>query len=243
MNRYVLHLSYNGTFYHGWQRQKQEVKTVQQTIEEVLTILCRRPISIIGCGRTDKGVHARSFYAHFDIDILPKNLLYKMNKILPDDITIYSMESAESNFHARFAAKTRTYKYYFHITEDPFIAEVSSFYDFPNFNISLVHSAVSLLIANKNFASFCKVPEKHDGLICKIISTSLIELENGQYVFELSANRFLRGMIRILMFDLLEIGRGKLSIEDFQSRLNGSPRKDAVQFAYPQGLFLEEVIY
>jgi len=243
MNRYVLHLSYNGTDYQGWQRQKQAVKTVQQTIEQVLSILCREPITVIGCGRTDKGVHARSYYAHFDVTVLPDNILYKMNKMLPTDIAIFTIKQTEENFHTRFAAKSRTYKYYFHIVEDPFIAEVSSFYDIEHFDIQKVKEAVHLLIANDNYACFCKVPEKHDNLICKIKHASLDELGQGRFVFELSANRFLRGMIRIIMYDLLLIAQGRLSIADFRSRLEGVPRKEAVQFAYPQGLFLEDISY
>lgn len=242
MKRYLLHLSYNGTQYHGWQRQKNVI-SVQETLEKVLSILARKEIVINGCGRTDKGVHARAFYAHFDVEGLPENTLYKMNKMLPKDIVIYSLESVNTNFHSRFGAKSRTYKYFFHVIEDPFLSEISSFYDIANLDFKQMQKSVELLIANEDFSCFCKVPEKHDSLICKISRASLLDLGNGRFVFELSANRFLRGMIRIIMFDLLLIGQGNSSVEVFKSRLKGSPRKEAVQFAYPQGLFLEEVSY
>lgn len=242
MKRYLLHLSYNGTHYHGWQRQNNVI-SVQESIEKVLSTLSRSQIVVNGCGRTDKGVHARSFYAHFDIDTLPDNCLYKLNKMLPEDIAIYSLKEVDQNFHSRFGAKTRTYKYFFHTRENPFISEVSSFYDIENLDIKLMQEVTDLLIANEYYGSFCKVPEKHDSLICKVYKASLTDLGNSRFVFELTANRFLRGMIRILMYDLLLIGLNKLSLADFKNRLTGTPRKEAIQFAFPQGLFLEEVEY
>jgi len=242
MKRYLLHLSYNGTHFHGWQRQNNVI-SVQESIEKVLSTLSRTQIVVNGCGRTDKGVHARSFYAHFDIDTLPDNCLYKLNKMLSEDIAIYSLKNVDIKFHTRFAAKSRTYKYYFHIIEDPFIAEISSFYNIENIDLELMQEVTDMLIANEYFGCYCKVPEKHNSLVCKIFKASLTDLGMGRFVFELTANRFLRGMIRILMYDLLLIGQGKLSLADFKLRLEGAPRKEAVQFAYPQGLFLEEVEY
>jgi len=242
--KYLLHLAYNGTNYQGWQRQKNTSNTVQELIEEKISLITQEKIGVLGCGRTDKGVHAQQFFAHFNYEKDFSLLVSKLNKVLPKDIVVYDCHSVSSNFNARFSAKSRTYRYFFHTIKNPLICHISSFYDLQGANFHLLEQTLSLIKQNIDFKAFCKAPDKLENTLCYITSAVFYANEQqNQFCIEFTSNRFLRGMIRIIAFRLFQVAKGSLSIEEFKRLLESGVNKEAVQFAYPQGLFLHRIEY
>jgi tRNA pseudouridine38-40 synthase len=242
--RYLLHLAYNGTHFSGWQRQKNTSNTVQEHIESKLSILAREPITILGCGRTDKGVHAQQFFAHMNYPADTSQLIYKLNRMLPKDIVIYELIPVDASFNARFSATSRTYRYYFHTQPDPFYTKLSSYYDIENFEEDLFIKAIRLLPKYQEYRAFCKTPDKVDHTRCSIIETNLYATaDRNRFCFEITANRFLRGMIRVLMHYLFKVAQGQMSIEDFEQMLSTGNNEEEIKYAYPQGLYLYRVVY
>ncbi len=251
-HRYFVHLAYRGTAYRGWQRQSGEVVSVQGTIEAALTRVQRRPgegpperssVKVVGCGRTDAGVHASEYYLHFDTDTeLRDNWLFVMNKVLPDDIVFYRVWPVDSSAHVRYDATARTYDYYFHTRPDPFLAPVSSSLELPELDIPAVESALALVIGYHDFRAFCLTPDRHNTTTCDLREASFHREGAHRFRFRFVANRFLRGMIRILVLQLLRVGEGKLAPASLAEALVSGERIGVGQ-APPEGLFLSGVAY
>lgn len=239
--RYLIHLAYNGTNYCGWQTQPN-LPTVQQTIESALTTLLRTPVAIVGCGRTDTGVHASDFYAHFDLDgPLADNLVFKLNSYLPPDIAIFSIDPVADNFHARFSAAARTYKYYASCARLPFSQGLYCRIYF-NPDIDAMNAAAAALMQYDDFTSFAKLHTDNKTNICHLTDAHW-NREGEMLVFTITANRFLRNMVRSVTGTLLDVGRGKLTIDGLRQIVEKKNRCAAGVSMPAQGLFLTKVDY
>lgn len=244
--RYFLHLAYRGNSYRGWQRQPK-VRSVQEVLEKCLTKVVRQDITLIGCGRTDAEVHASDYYAHFDLDAeLPAQFIYKVNLTLPNDIAVFKVFILEGNYHARYSATHRTYDYYIHTEKDPFRDKLSTylFEDCSRWDRSAMQAAAAVLPKYSDFLSFCKVPDKHDSTICQLSHAQFYFDETPNSVrFQITANRFLRGMVRLIVGQLLDVGRARVTVEQFEQRVAQKERAEYFVSAPPQGLYLSKVIY
>ena len=241
--RYFFEIAYNGTNYSGWQRQNNTSNTVQECIESSMRILLGTDVSLISCGRTDKGVHARSFFFHIDIESkLPSEFQYKLNRILPEDILVKDIQRTQGKAHARFSARSRIYHYYFNLQHDVFQRglsyHVSSVPDFKK-----MQSALDIISVKDDFRNFCKSPDRHESTICKIKDAKLVELGWGQFYIRIQANRFLKSMMRIIAFRVLTVGLEKLSLEEFELSFSYDNPKKQIEMLAPHGLFLEEIKY
>ncbi|MBS9767960.1 MAG: tRNA pseudouridine(38-40) synthase TruA [Flavobacteriaceae bacterium] len=243
MARFFIQLNYKGTNFHGWQIQPNAV-TVQETLEKALSLLLREEIKIIGCGRTDTGVHAKDFFAHFDCEKLnfelPK-LTFKLNSLLPKDIAIQRIFEVSSDAHARFDATERTYKYYISKVKTPFTYEQSYFYPFA-LDCTAMNKASEQLLNYSDFTSFSKLHTDSKTNICKIKQAYWRETET-ELVFTITADRFLRNMVRAIVGTLLEVGKGKCSIADFCEIIEAKDRGKAGSSAPAEGLFLYRILY
>ncbi len=245
MKRYFFHAAYSGTHYHGWQRQTA-LRSVQQVIEDSLAKILRLPkVIILGCGRTDAGVHASQYFFHIDVAApLRPDLLFVLNKTLPNDIAVYDILPVSDKLHARYGAKARSYDYYIHRVKDPFLREQSALYVPEELDLAAMRAAVALFSRYQDYAAFCRQPELHNTTLCYVERAALYEADNGQRLrLHLTANRFLRGQIRILVRKLLEIGMGKYSVEQMEQAFQTGQRPDKIFPAHPQGLFLSKVVY
>jgi len=243
MNRYFIKLAYNGANYHGWQIQ-DNAHTVQQELNEKLSLILKEEINLVGCGRTDTGVHAKEFYAHFDIshklgDL--KELTFRLNGFLPDDIVIFEIFEVPADFHARFDAKSRTYKYFISKQKDPFRVGLS-FYYHTRLDVQKMNDACTFLFDYKDFTSFSKLHTQTKTNNCKILEAKWEEV-NEQLIFTITADRFLRNMVRAIVGTLLEIGAGKLQVEDFKRIIEAKNRSEAGFSVPADGLFLEKLDY
>jgi len=242
--RFFIHLAYRGTNYHGWQIQPNAV-TIQQTLNEALSVILRKDINLVGAGRTDTGVHASSFYAHFDLNpeqnIDTNHLVFKLNCYLPRDIAIYNVYPVPGNAHARFDATSRTYKYYMFTRKNPFYTDTSYFL-FKKVNIEKMNEACSLLQNYKDFTSFSKRSTETKTNLCDIYRAEWIKKGN-KLTFTIEANRFLRNMVRALVGTMIEIGEGKLSIDEFTQIIEKKDRTMAGYSIPANGLFLTDIQY
>lgn len=246
MQRYLLELSYNGKNYHGWQIQPNAM-TVQQKLEESISLLLNMKTEIVGAGRTDAGVHASYYVAHFDTecDILKLiNLVSKLNNFLPKDIAIKNLYKVSNDFHARFSALSRTYKYYTTTSKDPFnfqtTLKVRASVDYEAMNIA----AKELLIV-EDFTTFSKLHTDTKTNICKVFFAQWEQsVQNPlHYIFTIKADRFLRNMVRAIVGTLLEIGYKKKSIDDFRTIINSKNRAKAGVSVPGNALFLTDISY
>lgn len=242
--RYFFHISYNGFHYHGWQRQPK-VSSVQEVIEDRLSRVLKMPVQINGCGRTDAGVHASQFFFHMDVEKeWDFDLLFRLNKILPQNIAIFDIIPMEGLPHARFDAIQRTYDYFIHTYNDPFLNQMSALYLEKTLDLDKMKSAVALLPLYNDYRAFCTHPDKYEHTLCHVSSASLFADKNGDKLrFHISSNRFLGKMIRIIMGRLLKIGTGTLSLEEFESYLITKNSPPITPPAHPQGLYLSKVTY
>lgn len=242
--RYFFHISFNGINYHGWQRQKSAI-SVREVFEANLEKVLKEPVECIGCGRTDAQVHASQFFFHIDVQKeWDFDLLFRINKMIPKDISVFDIIKVEAKQHARYDAISRTYDYFIHTYKDPFLIERSSYYPERNLNLDKMNQAVKLISKYSNFYSFCLSPEKHTSTNCQISSAKLFYNDKADRLrFQISSNRFIRGMIRIIIGKLLEIGTGKLSVEEFEHLLLNKIALYNTKPAYPQGLYLSKIIY
>lgn len=241
--RYFLQLSYKGTNYHGWQIQPNAI-SVQEVIENALSTLLREKISVVGAGRTDTGVHASFFVLHFDTEnenIEPGNLVYKLNNFLPHDIAVQNLWKVKNNAHARFDALSRTYKYFILTEKDPFKVETSYKY-IPTLDIQKMNEAAKLLFEFDDFTSFSRLHSDVKTNNCKI-SRAEWKQEGTQLVFTIKADRFLRNMVRAVVGTLLEVGKGKLTINEFKNIIELKNRGAAGASAPAAGLFLVDIEY
>lgn len=242
--RYFFHIGYNGTNYHGWQRHPNVV-TVQQVLEEKLNKVLKIPIGIIGCGRTDTGVHASQYFFHADINQnWDYDLVFRLNKTLPTSVSMFDIIPMSGQQHARFDAIQRTYDYFLHAYKDPFLNNLSAMYLVNNLQIDNMRKAVSLLTKYNDYAAFCTSPAKYEHTICHISAAELFINERGDKLrFRISANRFLSRMIRIIMGRLLKVGKGEISVDEFESYLLETHKPIDVIPAHPQGLYLSKIVY
>lgn len=243
--RYFLRLSYDGTDFRGWQRQ-DGVISVQQTLEEALQKVLKEPITLVGCGRTDAGVHANNYYAHLEINTeLTVRLLRNLNYALPESIAVHEYLEAAPNWHARFAAYERKYIYRLHTSKDPFLARFSTYFsgDPTALDWSAMEAVTAVIAGTTEFRSLCKAPDRHKTTNCQVSSVKLLRPGSDRFEFHLSANRFLRGMIRIIVAQLLDVGQGKLSVDTFEQRLVAQERVPYFHLAPPQGLCLAAIRY
>jgi tRNA pseudouridine38-40 synthase len=245
MARYFIRISYKGTCYHGWQVQPNAT-TVQQKLNYALSTFLREPIDTIGAGRTDTGVHASYFIAHFDSakdDLLSsQNLIHKLNCILPADITAYSVKKVEDSANARFDATSRTYNYFMHTSKNSYINDYS--YHFKgNLDAERIKAALPILFEHTDFTSFSKLHTDVKTNNCTITRAEWIEYAPNQYVFIIEADRFLRNMVRAIVGTLLEIGKGKIEPQQMHDIISGKDRALAGTSAPSQGLFLAKIDY
>lgn len=242
--RYFIKLDYNGTHYHGWQVQPNGV-TVQGEINKALSLILREDINIVGCGRTDAGVHARNFYAHFNAtnDQLggDEKLLFKLNRFLKKDIAIYSITKVKADAHTRFDATARTYKYYISTVKDPFLHPFN-WYLSNKLNVNLMNEAALMLKRYKDFTSFSKVDTDTKTNNCEITHAEWIII-NNDIVFTITADRFLRNMVRAIVGTLIEVGKEKISVLDFCKIIEAKDRCEAGASVPGSALFLEKVSY
>jgi tRNA pseudouridine38-40 synthase len=247
MQRYFLELFFKGTAYSGWQKQKNAI-SVQQVVNSALGILLNGKNGIeqetLGCGRTDTGVHATQFFAHFDVkDAIPdiKNFKYQLNGILPGDITITHIHAVQNDAHARYDALSRTYQYFIHTTKNGFLSEFSACY-FKKLNMQLMQEAADLLLHHHDFASFCKSRAQSKTSICHITRAKW-SCGVDTLKFEITADRFLRGMVRALVGTMVEVGAEKISISEFKEIINARNRRKAGPAAPACGLYLTHIEY
>jgi tRNA pseudouridine38-40 synthase len=242
--RYFLHIAYNGNNYRGWQKLPGIV-SVQKVIETILCQIFKEDIAIVGCGRTDAQVHASQFFFHFDIDReVDFDLLFRLNKCLPHDITVFDVLPMAGLPHARFDAIQRSYDYYIHTKADPFLIGLSSFYPLVSPDLIKMKEAVGLLTNYNDFSCFCKSPQKYEHTICNISEAILYtDIQHTMLRFRFSSNRFLAGMIRIIVGKLLEIGTGELNVADFEGYLKSKVTPKTIIPVYAQGLYLSKVTY
>jgi len=243
MNRYFIYLGYNGKNFCGWQIQPNGI-TVQQSIEEALATLLRQPVPIVGAGRTDAGVHARLMVAHFDWAEPINDLIFlaeKLNRLLPKDIAVYRIVPVREEGHARFDAISRTYRYYITTKKDPFNYELV--YKIPGtLDFSMMNEACKVLFEYIDFTSFSKLHTDVKTNNCRIMYANW-EKEKDVWVFTIQADRFLRNMVRAIVGTLIEVGRGKLSVEGFREVIELKDRGKAGTSAPGHALFLEDIIY
>ncbi|UKT62346.1 tRNA pseudouridine(38-40) synthase TruA [Pedobacter mucosus] len=242
--RYFFHIAYQGQHYSGWQRQPG-VKSVQEVIEQTLFKIFKTTIPIYGCGRTDAQVHASQFFFHADIDTeFNFDLKFRLNKALPYNIAIFDIIPMEGKPHARFDAVQRKYDYFLHTYKDPFLSSQSSFYQEQNLRLDQMKKAVSLLTQYKDYRAFCTHPNSYEHTICNVTTASLlINSKENRLRFHIVSNRFLGKMIRIIMGKLLLVGKGIISVAEFESYLINLETPRILLPAQPTGLYLSKVTY
>ncbi len=240
--RYFIRISFLGKEYCGWQIQPGQI-SVQETIEKCIGNIIKEKINIVGAGRTDSGVHATSMYAHFDTEnfIQNKDFLRKINLYLPNDISILDLFRVKEKSHARFDATSRTYKYFITKNKDPFKI-YQSFLCKYELDLKLMNKAAKTLLKFDDFESFSKSKTDVKTFICKVNYAQFVE-EKETIIFEINANRFLRNMVRAIVGTLIEVGRKKISLKEFEEIILKKNRSSAGFSAPAKGLFLSDIIY
>jgi tRNA pseudouridine38-40 synthase len=243
-NRYFIFISYNGSSYHGWQIQPESI-TVQKTLDDALSVVLSEEISTTGAGRTDTGVHAAFFCAHFDScspDLAKQNnLVYRLNKYLPRDISVISVRGVHPDANARYSALSRTYKYYISRIKDPF-SDNSSWYIHGNIDIKSMNDACLIMKQHSDFTSFSKLHSNAKTNICKIYYADWIETDN-RVVFTIKADRFLRNMVRAIVGTMIDVGTGRITVKEFNNIILAKDRCRAGKSALAKGLFLTDIEY
>jgi tRNA pseudouridine38-40 synthase len=240
--RYFIELSYNGKNYHGWQIQPDAI-SVQEKINNALSTVYQKDIQIVGAGRTDTGVHASQMFAHFDIDkLIDDNLEFKLNSILPNDIFIKAIFLVDDEKHARFDALSRSYEYKIWLGRNPFLLDFSWQIHSQKPNVTLMNEAAKLLLDHEDFESFSKVKTNVHTFNCNVTEAFWVQKDN-QLTFHISANRFLRNMVRAIVGTLLDVGLDKISISDFKNIIESKNRSNAGLSVPAKGLFLTQIKY
>ena len=243
MHRYFIQLAYSGTNYHGWQIQPN-AKTVQEELNKAISLLSREAVNLVGAGRTDTGVHASFFVAHFELKnklVNTDKFCFKLNSFLPGDIRVDQIFDVKNDMHARFSAISRTYHYYFTNKKEPFNNDFTAFIPF-ELNIEKMNEAANILFEYTDFTSFSKLHTDVKTNNCKIMKAEW-RAEEGRIVFEIKADRFLRNMVRAIVGTMVEVGRGKLTVVEFQKIIESKDRSKAGASAKAQGLFLTNIEY
>lgn len=241
--RYFVWFSYDGTAYHGWQIQPNG-NSVQAELQRALSTLLREEISVTGAGRTDAGVHARQMVAHFDFSVAIdlEQLAYKLNRILPCDIAVDRVELVDDDMHARFSATSRTYHYYIHTKKDPFSRPYSTELHY-ELDFDKMNEAGRILMTYDDFGAFCKSHSDVKTTLCRVTKAEWVQTSATSWYFEITANRFLRNMVRAVVGTLIDVGRGRLTLDDFRKVIEGKRRTEAGESMPANALFLENIRY
>ena len=240
--RFFIKFSYKGTNYHGWQIQPNAI-AVQEVLNNALSTILNQKIDCMGAGRTDTGVHAREMFAHFDTDSVfeLKTTIHKLNSFLPADITVMEIINVHDEAHARFDAKKRTYEYHIHTFKDSFLEDLSWYYH-QNLDLQLMKEANKILLNHTDFQAFSKVNTDVSSFDCKIFDANWIQI-NNQLIFTITADRFLRNMVRAIVGTLVYVGLKKITVEDFENIIKSKNRNNAGFSVPAQGLFLTKIEY
>lgn len=251
--RYFIQLSYDGTGYHGWQVQPNGV-SVQEVLQKALSTLLRQPTEVTGAGRTDAGVHASMMVAHFDwpaahegegCEELPLDctqLTYKLNRLLPPDVAVQAVRPVGPEMHARFSATRRTYHYYIHTRKDPFLRGYSWQVNVP-LDFALMNEAAQVLLEYSDFTSFSKTGTDVKTNICQLTEARWEQLKPGEWRFTVSANRFLRNMVRAIVGTLVEVGRHRMTISQMRHAIEAKDRQRAGESVPGHALYLTNIEY
>ncbi len=247
--RYFITFSYDGTRYHGWQIQPNG-DSVQERLQWALSTLLREQVGVTGAGRTDAGVHARMMVAHFDTEasflsdegINCQQLAYKLNRLLPQDIAVSRVEPVAADMHARFSAVSRMYRYYIHTSKNPFLRAYSCELHYP-LDFEAMNQAAQVLMTYEDFGAFCKSGADVKTTLCTVTQAQWVQTSASSWYFEIRANRFLRNMVRAVVGTLIDVGRGRLSLEEFRKVVEGKRRTEAGESMPGNALFLEDIVY
>lgn len=240
--RYFIELSYNGKKYHGWQIQP-DVISVQEKLNKAISILYQQEIQVVGAGRTDTGVHASQMFAHFDTEKnIQGDLVFKLNSILPEDIVVYKVFLVDTEKHARFDATSRSYEYKICLGRNPFLLDFSWQIHSQKPNINLMNEAAKLLLEYEDFQTFSKVKTEVYTFNCNVTEAFWVQKEN-ELTFHITANRFLRNMVRAIVGTLVDVGFEKISIDDFRKIIESKNRGNAGLSVPAKGLFLTQIKY
>lgn len=240
--RYFIQLAYNGTAYHGWQYQPN-ASSVQETLNNALSILLNSPISIMGAGRTDTGVHASQMYAHFDYEmkLQTTSVVHKLNSFLPVDIVVYDIISVSDEAHCRFDAIQRTYEYHINTIKNPFLDKLSWYYN-QELDVDVMNKAASILLKHTNFQCFSKVKTDVNTFDCTIFEANWSQ-NKDRLIFTISANRFLRNMVRSIVGTLVNVGLHKINLIEFEAIIESKNREKAGFSVPAHGLYLTKITY
>ena len=251
--RYFIQLSYDGTGYHGWQVQPNGV-SVQEVLQKALSTLLRQPTEVTGAGRTDAGVHASMMVAHFDWPAAHEGegceeapldctqLTYKLNRLLPPDVAVQAVRPVGPEMHARFSATRRTYHYYIHTRKDPFLRGYSWQVNVP-LDFALMNEAAQVLLEYSDFTSFSKTGTDVKTNICQLTEARWEQLKPGEWRFTVSANRFLRKMVRAIVGTLVEVGRHRMTISQMRHAIEAKDRQRAGESVPGHALYLTNIEY
>lgn len=242
--RYFIELKYHGAAYCGWQRQPRQ-PSVQQTLEQALSTLLQQEIAVTGAGRTDTGVHAMYYVAHFDTTEPlsdPDRTLYKANFLLPGDIALLSLTPVAADAHARFSAREREYRYFIEPRKNPFSRDTRWQYYVP-LDVERMNEAAAALLDCSDFTSFAKLNSNNKTNICRVSQADWCVDETGVLCFTIRADRFLRNMVRAIVGTLVDVGRGRYSAEQFREIIESRDLSRSSSGAPAQGLFLSDVVY
>ena len=240
--RYFIELAYKGKNYFGWQRQPNQI-SVQEVLEEKLSVILREKIDIVGAGRTDTGVHAKQMYAHFDFSekIELEKFTFKLNSFLPNDISIYRIFTVKDDAHTRFDATSRAYEYHIHLGKNPFLID-SAYQLYHDLDLGKMNDAAKMMYDYTDFKCFSKSNTDVRTYNCDVMN-AVWEKKGNLLIFHVKADRFLRNMVRAIVGTLLEVGVGKKTVEDFKLVLKSRDRRQAGTSVPAKGLFLTEIIY
>jgi len=241
--RYFVHLAYKGTRFRGWQRQKQTPETIQQILEAHFSQMFKEKITIFGCGRTDAGVHASQYFLHFNYsETIDYDPVDRMNKMLPEDIRILEFIEMHNSAHSQYDAESRTYKYYLHFNENPFKSDLSVYANSDELDFEKLSKAVELIAKQSDFRSMCKKPSQYKHTRCDLKKFEVNRQLDG-LCFTIQSNRFLQSMVRLLIGNVLDVAKGKMSLKALNTCFETGQPPQFHNAAYPQGLFLAEIKY
>lgn len=240
--RYFIEISYHGKRYHGWQIQP-DANSIQEEVNIAVSVVLQEEISVLGAGRTDTGVHAAQMFAHFDTEKrLDANYVHKFNSVLPDDIVIHGLQKVANDKHARFDALSRSYQYKIWLGRNPFLLDNTWQIHYQKLDVEAMNEAAQLLLEYENFRAFSKVRTEVKTFNCDV--TEAVWKQNGsELIFHISANRFLRNMVRAIVGTLVDVGKHKISMEDFRTIILSQDRSSAGLSVPAKGLYLTKIIY
>ena len=240
--RYFIELSYNGKKYHGWQIQP-DVISIQEKLNLAVSTILQDKIEVVGAGRTDTGVHASQMFAHFDSDIeIEAEVVHKLNSILPNDITVHKVFLVADDYHARFHAESRSYEYRIWLGRNPFLLDFSWQIHSQKLDLSKMNKAAQLLLEYEDFQTFSKVKTDVYTFNCDV-TQAFWKQEGNLLTFHISANRFLRNMVRAIVGTLVDVGLDKISINEFRDIIESKSRGNAGLSVPAKGLFLTHIKY